>query len=189
MTETVYLSREGLERLRSELEHLMMEVRPQATEQLARAREHGDLSENAEFDAARENLTKALELAKRSTEITVAVNPDQLDRLRRHWPQLAESLGFDGRIQWVPSEGVSPGGVKIRTRRGQIDATIETQLANVAEALLGPAGGGGQTAPCPRGAAEGVYLPQTCRRARTSPNETSAPRWAGAERQGQPAGS
>ncbi len=58
MTETVYLSREGLERLRSELEHLMMEVRPQATEQLARAREHGDLSENAEFDAARENLTK-----------------------------------------------------------------------------------------------------------------------------------
>jgi transcription elongation factor GreA len=54
--ETVYLTREGLEKLRKDLEHLLREVRPAATESLASARALGDLSENAEYHAAKENL-------------------------------------------------------------------------------------------------------------------------------------
>lgn len=54
--EKVYLTREGLERQRKELEALIKEIRPEATHQLAVARAHGDLSENAEYDAAREKL-------------------------------------------------------------------------------------------------------------------------------------
>jgi len=56
VTETVYLTREGLDKLKSDLEYLMKEVRPKATEQMAAARAHGDLMENAEYDAARDNL-------------------------------------------------------------------------------------------------------------------------------------
>ena len=54
--EQVYLSREGLEKLKKDLEHLVKVVRPEAVVKLAEAREHGDLSENAEYDAARENI-------------------------------------------------------------------------------------------------------------------------------------
>lgn len=55
--ETVYLTREGLEKVRRELERLVKEVRPAATAELEAARTRGDLFENADYDAARENLT------------------------------------------------------------------------------------------------------------------------------------
>lgn len=44
----------GFEKLRQELDHLTAVVRPQVIADLAEARSHGDLSENAEYDAAKE---------------------------------------------------------------------------------------------------------------------------------------
>ncbi len=54
MSEVQYFTEEGLEKLKKEYEHLMKVERPQASQAVARAREKGDLSENAEYDAARE---------------------------------------------------------------------------------------------------------------------------------------
>lgn len=45
---------QGFEKLSKELEHLVSAVRPQVIADLAEARSHGDLSENAEYDAAKE---------------------------------------------------------------------------------------------------------------------------------------
>jgi hypothetical protein len=45
---------EGSERLREELNHLKSVVRPQIIQAIATAREHGDLRENAEYHAAKE---------------------------------------------------------------------------------------------------------------------------------------
>ncbi len=45
---------EGAEALRTELEHLKREARPTVVKAIAEAREHGDLKENAEYHAARE---------------------------------------------------------------------------------------------------------------------------------------
>ncbi|CBV44031.1 transcription elongation factor GreA [Halomonas elongata] len=44
----------GEQRLRDELEHLKSEARPNVIAAIAEAREHGDLKENAEYHAARE---------------------------------------------------------------------------------------------------------------------------------------
>jgi transcription elongation factor GreA len=44
----------GFERLKEELHHLKTTARPEVVKAIAEAREHGDLSENAEYHAARE---------------------------------------------------------------------------------------------------------------------------------------
>jgi transcription elongation factor GreA len=48
------LTREGFERLRAELERLETEARRDIADAILEAREHGDLSENAEYHAAKE---------------------------------------------------------------------------------------------------------------------------------------
>ena len=51
------MSREGIERLRQELKRLKFEERPRIVAEIKRARELGDLSENAEYHAAKETQT------------------------------------------------------------------------------------------------------------------------------------
>lgn len=49
-----YYTKEGLEKLKAELEQMKTVQRPHISEQIADARDKGDLSENAEYDAAKE---------------------------------------------------------------------------------------------------------------------------------------
>ena len=51
---TIYLSQEGYDNLKEELNTLKSVDRPQVINQIAEARDKGDLSENAEYDAAKE---------------------------------------------------------------------------------------------------------------------------------------
>lgn len=54
MSDKVYLTEEGLEKLKRELEELRTVQRPEISRQIAEARDKGDLSENAEYAAAKE---------------------------------------------------------------------------------------------------------------------------------------
>ena len=54
MSKEIYLTSEGLEELKKELEYLKLEKRPEVISALKDARALGDLSENAEYDAARQ---------------------------------------------------------------------------------------------------------------------------------------
>lgn len=49
-----YVTKEGLDKMKVELEQLETIERPKITQQIAEARDKGDLSENAEYDAAKE---------------------------------------------------------------------------------------------------------------------------------------
>ena len=52
--EIIYLTAEGYKKLRDELDHMRSVERPAISAAIAEAREKGDLSENAEYDAAKE---------------------------------------------------------------------------------------------------------------------------------------
>ena len=54
MSGFIYLSKEGMEKLKDELNYLKSIERPKIINQIAEARDKGDLSENAEYDAAKE---------------------------------------------------------------------------------------------------------------------------------------
>jgi transcription elongation factor GreA len=54
MSETKYFTEEGLKQLQQELDQLVSIERPKISLQIAEARDKGDLSENAEYDAAKE---------------------------------------------------------------------------------------------------------------------------------------
>ena len=54
MAEVAYYTKDGLEKLKEELQYLKTEGRAQIAKAIAEARDKGDLSENAEYDAAKE---------------------------------------------------------------------------------------------------------------------------------------
>jgi len=69
------ITREGYERLQAKLDHLRRVKRPQIIQAIAEARAHGDLSENAEYAAAKEqqglNEARIRALETRFTELQV----------------------------------------------------------------------------------------------------------------------
>lgn len=80
---SIYLTKEGLENLKNELSHLKRVERPAISAQIAEARDKGDLSENAEYDAAKE-AQGLLELKISKMEATlseaVVIDESQLEK-------------------------------------------------------------------------------------------------------------
>lgn len=82
MSDISYYTAEGLKKLREELDHLKSVERPKASQDIADARDKGDLSENAEYDAAKE-AQGLLEMKISKMEAIVAnarlIDESQLD--------------------------------------------------------------------------------------------------------------
>jgi transcription elongation factor GreA len=82
MSKVSYYTEEGLKKLRDELNHLKDVERPKASQAIAEARDKGDLSENAEYDAAKE-AQGLLELRISKMEETLSnarlINESELD--------------------------------------------------------------------------------------------------------------
>ena len=82
MSKVSYYTEEGLKKLRSDLNKLKDIERPKASQAIAEARDKGDLSENAEYDAAKE-AQGMLEMQIAKLENTLAnarlVNESELD--------------------------------------------------------------------------------------------------------------
>jgi transcription elongation factor GreA len=74
MSDEIYLTREGYEKLMKELERLKTVKRREISKAIGVAREMGDISENAEYDAAKD--------AQAHNELKISELEDQLSRAR-----------------------------------------------------------------------------------------------------------
>lgn len=83
-TKEIYLTEEGYNDIKKELDYLKIEKRPEVINALKEARALGDLSENAEYDAARteqaevENKIKELEMMLEKAVIIKEVKTDKV---------------------------------------------------------------------------------------------------------------
>ena len=77
-----YVTKEGLDKMKAELEPLETIERPKITQQIAEARDKGDLSENAEYDAAKEAqgmLEMRISKLKDVISVSKIIDESQLD--------------------------------------------------------------------------------------------------------------
>ncbi len=83
-----------------------------------------------------DNIMEILKgLSKEETKITLRVNPSQVSLLKSEIPNAMSNIGLDAKVLIVPDDTVMEGGCMVTTNNGVIDATIETQLAIISEAL------------------------------------------------------
>ena len=97
-SKTVYLTQEGLDELKSELDNLINVKRPENIQSIKEARSLGDLSENADYDAARneqaqiEGRIKTIEKMLENVSIITKTDTDKV------------SLGTTVSIKYVDDE-------------------------------------------------------------------------------------
>ena len=83
-----------------------------------------------------DNITEILKgLSKEETKITLRVNPVQVSLLKAEIPDVMNNVGLEAKVLIVPDETIMEGGCMVTTTNGVIDATIETQLSVISEAL------------------------------------------------------
>lgn len=85
-----------------------------------------------------DNIMEVLkDLSKEETKITLKVNPTQVSLIKQELPERMQNSGIDARLSVIPDETIMEGGCMVTTTNGVIDATIETQLSVISEALKG----------------------------------------------------
>ena len=75
------------------------------------------------------------DLSKEETKITLKVNPAQVALLKQEVPEMVSVSGLEAKVLIIPDENTMEGGCLLTTTNGVIDATIETQLEIISEAL------------------------------------------------------
>jgi transcription elongation factor GreA len=114
-TKPTYLSRDGLARLRTELDEMVTIKRPEIAQRIHDAKEHGDLSENAEYEDAKneqafvEGRIQTLEaLIKNATIIDEHHSTDHVQigsTVTVESPDGSESFTIVGSAEARPTEG------------------------------------------------------------------------------------
>jgi transcription elongation factor GreA len=131
-TETVPFTREGYQKLKAELDHLKSIERPKIIREIADARSHGDLSENAEYHAAKER--------QGFIEGRIADLDDKISRAQVIEPSDAN----ENRVKfgaWVTVTDEETGESKTFRIVGDLEADIQQGMISLssplARALLG----------------------------------------------------
>ncbi len=80
--------------------------------------------------------------------VTLRLHPEDADRLRSAAPDLAQAMTPGAELRLEPDETLAPGSCLVETEAGELDGSVEVQLAALQEALLaeepiqGPGGRG-----------------------------------------------
>ena len=127
---TVYLTEKGLQEIKDELEYLKLEKRPEVIKALKEARSLGDLSENAEYDAARgeqavvEARIKELEIMIEKAEVISAVDTNLV------------SLGTKVKIEYVDDGEIEEYSI-VGSKEADPFANKISNESPIAKAILG----------------------------------------------------
>jgi len=74
-------------------------------------------------------------LSKDEAKIMIKANPSEVSLLKSEIPEITSKYGLEAKVTVVPDDSVLEGGCIVTTTNGVVDATIETQLAIISEAL------------------------------------------------------
>ena len=141
-----YMSQEGYDKMVAQLQHMEQIERPAASEAIAEARDKGDLSENAEYDAAKEAQSK---LETRIAELKAQIRAAKIIDTTRIRTDVVQSLST------VEMRNVK-AGVKMKyTIVSESEADLRSGKISsetpIAQALLGHKVGDIVDAKTPRG--------------------------------------
>jgi len=137
MTKEVFVTESGLEEMKKELEHLITVRRPEVIIALKDARALGDLSENAEYDAARaeqavvEGKIKELEVLIENAKVISEVSTDEVGIGSNVKIEYVE----DGEVELysiVGSKEADPFANKISNESPIAKAIIGLKVGNIA---------------------------------------------------------
>ena len=76
-------------------------------------------------------------ISKEESRITVKVNPLQADLVKTELPEYISSMGVDAKITVLADDTIEEGGCILNTNNGIVDASLDTQLDIIREALKG----------------------------------------------------
>ena len=88
-----------------------------------------------------DNLKDALSLAVHAADVRISVNPKQLNTLRAELPNLQLKWPQLKHIELTEDAAIAPGGARVATVHGNIDAELDAQLDHVISELLPVSGG------------------------------------------------
>lgn len=129
------MTAKGAARLRAELKDLKQVQRPQIVEAIATAREHGDLKENAEYHAAREQQSF---LEGRVKQIESAVSHSEIIDVAEIGANAGDKIVFGATVELY---GVEDESEVTYTIVGELEADIKQNLISItspiARALIG----------------------------------------------------
>ena len=142
-TEKVYLTENGLAELQAELENLKTVKRPENIEALKDARALGDLSENAEYDAARNEQaiieSRITELEK-ILETAEVINDSEINTD-------SVSIGTAVKLEFIDDEETDTYYIVGRTEADPFENKISNE-SPIAQAILGKKAGEVATVKC-----------------------------------------
>ena len=132
MVQYEYMTKEGMEKIKKELHDYKFKKRPAVSQKVATAREHGDLKENAEYHAAREELsileTKIQQLQDQLSRARIIDEKDiSADKVYILTTVVLKDLDFDDTLEYTL---VSPA-------EANIDENKISVVSPIGKALLG----------------------------------------------------
>ena len=149
-TKPTYISKDGLEKLRHELEEMLSVRRPEIAQRIHDAKEHGDLTENAEYEDAKneqafvEGRIQMVEsLIKNATLIDEHTSKDHVQigsTVKVDGPDGSQSFMIVGSTEAKPTEGrisnESPVGRALLGKKKGENVTVSVPAGDIAYKIL-----------------------------------------------------
>ena len=83
-----------------------------------------------------ENVRAALNLVNQTTDVIIRVSPQDLQNLQQLTDAPDSAFGRHQSITIEPDQSIEPGGCRIFTQQGEIDATLDSQITRIADQLM-----------------------------------------------------